>query len=108
MVDVFNPFSLIKALSLTKIDNYWDSSETAPLLPPLEISLENRLEDLGNCALMNTIIETADVSEGGAELFLYQSGYLTIKGYYDRVYLLGFPNHEVRQALYEMALPVHT
>jgi hypothetical protein len=108
MVDVFNPFSLIKALSLTKIDNYWDSSETAPLLPPLEISLENRLEDLGNCALMNTIIETADVSEGGAELFFYQSGYLTIKGYYDRVYLLGFPNHEVRQALYEMALSVHT
>ena len=108
MVDVFNPFSLIKALSLTKIDNYWDSSETAPLLPPLEISLENRLEDLGNCALMNTIIETADVSEGGAELFFYQSGYLTIKGYYDRVYLLGFPNHEVRQALYEMVLPVHT
>ena len=108
MVDVFNPFSLIKALSLTKIDNYRDSSETAALLPPLEISLENRLEDLGNCALMNTIIETADVSEGGAELFLYQSGYLTIKGYYDRVYLLGFPNHEVRQALYEMVLSVHT
>ena len=108
MVDVFNPFSLINALSLTKIDNYWDSSETAALLPPLEISLENRLEDLENCALMNTIIETADVSEGGAELFLYQSGYLTIKGYYDRVYLLGFPNHEVRQALYEMVLSVHT
>ena len=108
MTEIFKPFSLIKALSLTKIDNYWDSSETAPLLPPLEISLENRLEDLENCALINTIIETADVSEGGAELFLYQSGYLTIKGYYERVYLLGFPNHEVRQALYEMVLPVHT
>ena len=108
MTEIFKPFSLIKALSLTKIDNYWDSSETAPLLPPLEISLENRLEDLENCALMNTIIETADVSEGGAELFLYQSGYLTIKGYYERVYLLGFPNHEVRQALYEMVLSVHT
>ena len=108
MTEIFNPFSLIKALSLTKIDNYWDSSEIAALLPPLEISLENRLEDLGNCALMNTIIETADVSEGGAELFLYQSGYLTIKGYYERVYLLGFPNHEVRQALYEMVLSVHT
>ena len=108
MTEIFKPFSLIKALSLTKIDNYRDSSETAALLPPLEISLENRLEDLGNCALMNTIIETADVSEGGAELFLYLSGYLTIKGYYDRVYLLGFPNHEVRQALYEMVLSVHT
>ena len=108
MTEIFNPFSLIKALSLTKIDNYWDSSETAPLFPTLKISLENRLEDLENCALMNTIIETADVSEGGAELFLYQSGYLTIDGYHDRVYLLGFPNQEVRQALYEMVLPAHT
>ena len=105
MTEIFNPFSLIKALSLAKIDNYWDSTETAPLLPTLKISLEKRLEDLENCALMNTIIEAADVSEGGAELFFYQSGYLTIKGYYDRVYLLGFPNHEVRQALYEMVLP---
>ena len=108
MTEIFNPFSLIKALSLTKIDNYWDSSETAPLFPTLKISLENRLEDLENCALMNTIIETADVSEGGAELFLYQSGYLTIDGYHDRVYVLGFPNQEVRQALYEMVLPAHT
>lgn len=108
MTEIFNPFSLIKALSLTKIDNYWDSTETAALLPTLKINLEKRLEDLENCALMNTIIEAADVSEGGAELFLYQSGYLTIDGYHDRVYLLGFPNQEVRQALYEMVLPAHT
>ena len=107
MTEIFNPFSLIKALSLAKIDNYWDSTETAALLPTLKISLEKRLEDLENCALMNTIIETADASEGGAELFLYQSGYLTIKEHYDRVYLLGFPNQEVRQALYEKVLPAH-
>ena len=42
---------------------------------------------------------------GGPELFLYQSGYLTIKGYTNGIYLLGIPNHEVRQALYEMVLP---
>lgn len=42
---------------------------------------------------------------GGSELFLYQTGYLTIKGYQNGVYFLGFPNHEVRQALNEMVLP---
>ncbi len=42
---------------------------------------------------------------GGAELFLYQSGYLTIKDYKMGVYILGFPNHEVKQALYDMVLP---
>lgn len=30
---------------------------------------------------------------------MYQSGYLTNKAYIDGTYLLGFPNHEVRQAL---------
>lgn len=33
---------------------------------------------------------------------MFQSGYLTIKGYMNGLYFLGFPNHEVRQALYEM------
>lgn len=41
----------------------------------------------------------SDVIDGGAELFLYQSGYLTIKSYEDEVYTLGFPNEEVKRAL---------
>ncbi len=39
---------------------------------------------------------------------VYQSGYLTIKGYEDDTYLLGFPNQEVRQALYKVVLPALT
>lgn len=31
--------------------------------------------------------------------------FVTIKGYDEGVYLLGFPNNEVRQSLYEAALP---
>ena len=42
---------------------------------------------------------------GGPELFLYQSGYLTIKGYMNGTYLLGIPNFEVKQALSEIVLP---
>ena len=35
----------------------------------------------------------------------YQSGYLTIKKYDEFGYTLGFPNEEVKQALYDQVLP---
>ncbi len=105
MVDVFNPFSLVNALSDGEIKNYWASSGATSLLPKFVSDMEIRLKDFDNCALISPVIETSDVTGGGAELFLYQSGYLTIKGYMNGLYLLGIPNHEVRQALYEAVLP---
>ena len=105
MVDIFNPFSLINALADSKLRNYWASSGATSLLPKFVDDLEIRLKDFDNSALLDTIIETSDVTGGGAELFLYQSGYLTIKGYVSGTYLLGIPNSEVRQALNEIVLP---
>ena len=105
MVDVFNPFSLVNALADARIRNYWASSGATSLLPKFVSDMEIRLKDFDNCALISPVIETSDVTGGGAELFLYQSGYLTIKGYMNGLYLLGIPNHEVRQALYETVLP---
>ena len=108
MVDIFNPFSLINALADSKLRNYWASSGATSLLPKFVDDMEVRLADFDHSALLSTIIETSDVTGGGAELFLYQSGYLTIKGYQMGVYILGFPNYEVRQALYETVLPALT
>ena len=105
MVDVFNPFSLINALSDSDMKNYWASSGATSMLPKFVDDLEIRLKDLDHSALLSTIIETSDVTGGGSELFLYQSGYLTIKGYMNGTYLLGIPNFEVRQALNEIVLP---
>ena len=105
MVDIFNPFSLINALADSKLRNYWASSGATSLLPKFVDDLEIRLKDFDHSALLDTIIETSDVTGGGAELFLYQSGYLTIKGYVSGTYLLGIPNFEVRQALNEIVLP---
>ena len=105
MVDVFNPFSLINALDEKEILNYWASSGATSLLPKFVDDMEIRLKDLDHCVILSNIIRTSDVTGGGAELFLYQTGYLTIKGYSDGIYLLGIPNQEVRQALYEMVLP---
>ena len=105
MVDVFNPFSLINALADSELRNYWASSGATSLLPKFVDDMEIRLKDFDHSALLDTIIETSDVTGGGAELFLYQSGYLTIKGYINGTYLLGIPNFEVRQALNEIVLP---
>lgn len=105
MEDIYNPYSLINALSQSKLRNYWASSGATTLLPKFVNDMEIRLKDFNNCAILGSTIETSDVTGGGAELFLYQSGYLTIKGYMNGTYLLGIPNHEVRQALYEMVLP---
>ena len=105
MVDVYNPFCLINALADRELRNYWCASGATVMLPKYIENMELRLKDFENCAVLSTIIETSDVTGGGAELFMYQSGYLTIKGYDEGIYLLGFPNHEVRQALYETVLP---
>ena len=51
--------------------------------------------------ILRNTLETSDVTGGGPELFLYQSGYLTIKSCVGNVYHLGFPNEEVKQALYK-------
>ena len=108
MVDVFNPFCLINALADSDLKNYWLSSGTSPLLSKFEDDIKKRLKDFEYCPIISDTLESSDVTDGGAELFLYQSGYLTIKGYMDRIYLLGFPNSEVKKSLYETILPALT
>lgn len=108
MVDVFNPFSLINALADSDLKNYWAASGATSLLPKFVDDMEIKLKKFDPCKLIRQTIETSDVTGGGAELFLYQSGYLTIKDYQMGVYILGFPNQEVRQALYDMVLPALT
>ena len=105
MTDIYNPFSLIHSLSHKKLGNYWAMSGATTLLPKFVDNMELRLKDFEDCMIMRKTIETSDVTGGGAELFLYQSGYLTIKSVEGNVYHLGFPNEDVKQALYDCVLP---
>ena len=108
MVDIFNPFSLINALEDRKLRNYWASSGATSLLPKFVDNMEMKMEYFDHCFIEGDTLETSDVVNGGAELFLYQSGYLTIKGFDEDGYSLGFPNEEVRKALYKAVLPALT
>lgn len=108
MVDIYNPFSLINALSQSKLRSFWASSGATSLLPKFIKDAELRIPNFDHCMILRNVMETSDVTGGGAELFLYQSGYLTIKSSDEFGYTLGFPNEEVRQALYEVVLPALT
>ena len=101
-VDIFNPFSLLNALADKELKNYWAASGATSLLPKFVSDMEIQLEHFDHCYIDRDTLETSDVSDGGAELFLYQSGYLTIKDYDEGVYTLGIPNFEVRKALKEL------
>ena len=108
MVDVYNPYSLVNALKSKEIINFWASSGATSLLPKFVDNAELRMKNFEHCRIMRNTLDLSDVAGGGAELFLYQSGYLTIKDSDEFGYILGFPNEEVKQALYEMVLPALT
>lgn len=105
--DVFNPFSLTMALKNRKIDSYWFGSGTPTYL-------FEQMKHFGTNVLSLEKI-TASASEFDAPTenmhtalpLLYQSGYLTIKGYDMRLdrYELDFPNAEVRVGFMENLLP---
>ena len=99
MTDIYNPFSMVKALKSGEIKKYWFDSATPSALfsmlrqmPPLE------LEALDGIRCPVTAFDLAFDSYKAPLPALYQSGYLTIKDYMPSrdLYVLGFPNHEVR------------
>ena len=106
MADIFNPFCLINALADSKLKNYWASSGATSLLPKFVDDMEIKMKNFEDCPIDSDTLETSDVTGGGAELFLYQSGYLTIKSYTEGIYMLGIPNHEVRKALYKIVFDI--
>lgn len=108
MTDIYNPFSLINSLYQKDLRAYWATSGATSLLPKFVKDMEIRLDEFDHCYIERIVLESSDVTGGGPELFLYQSGYLTIKSSDEFGYTLGIPNEEVRQALNAMVLPALT
>ncbi len=99
--DMYNPWSLLNAMEEEKIANYWNRTG----LPTLIIESLKRIKcDLeqflcSQCSLDE--LEGLDLTNPRPLALLYQTGYLTIKGYDPEfsIYQLGIPNNEVRQGL---------
>ncbi|MBR4678875.1 MAG: ATP-binding protein [Bacteroidales bacterium] len=99
--DTYNPFGLMRALDDKEFKEYWFETGTPTFLVE---TMRNR--DMNLCELDSVECESDELSkidnfEDNPIPLLYQSGYLTIKGY-DKLfdtYTLGMPNKEVGEAL---------
>ena len=105
--DVFNPFSLVKALNARDIAPYWFGSGTPSFLLKL---LDKYHVNLSTLESQETVLSSFDQSTEemtDALPLLYQSGYLTIKKYDPmfQEYTLGIPNGEVRNGLLNSLIP---
>ena len=104
--DIYNPFSLINSLSKLELENYWFASGTPTVLTKAmaRYSLSPEEYDRGFTVqqdAFDTPTETADTPIP----VLYQSGYLTIKGFDKgavRPFRLQFPNDEVRDGMLKL------
>lgn len=99
MTDMFNPFSLLNAFDKRRLDSFWFSTGTPTYLIRL---LQHNHENLND--LTGRYYRPADFVDYKADAenplaMIYQSGYLTIKGFNRRfnTFLLDFPNKEVKE-----------
>lgn len=110
-VGLFNPFSLINALQKSKLDNYWFQTGTPTFLMELLKKSDYDLRLLMEGVEMDSTAFSEYQPEANNPIsLLYQSGYLTIKGYDARfgLYRLMFPNEEVKYGFLKFLVPFYT
>jgi hypothetical protein len=104
-IDIYNPFSLMHALEQQKLGNFWAASGATKMLSTWIPDFELQVATFDNLYISTDTLETSDVTTTNPALFLYQSGYLTIKSVEDGMYRLAIPNNEVSKAIYEVVMP---
>lgn len=106
LVDVYNPYSLVKALNARSIGDYWFQSGTPTSLIDRYIKNNWMTKDLEGAVVSMSSLESGDVLGDNLELTCYYTGYLTIKRYDPKYqeYTLGYPNAEVRNGFFNCLL----
>ena len=97
MTDIYNPFSLLNTFKSEDARDYWFASGTPSyLIRLLAHSNENIQDIIARNYEAQEFVDYRATVEAPVPM-IYQSGYLTIKGYNreDEEYKLDFPNHEV-------------
>ena len=109
-VGIYNPFSVLNTLSKLRYKDYWFETGTPTFLVELLKMHNYRLPDMTKERVSNDVINSVDSLSTNPIPVIYQSGYLTIKGYDERFkkYLLGFPNKEVEEGFLNFLLPLYT
>ena len=109
-VGIYNPFSVLNTLSRLRYKDYWFETGTPTFLVDLLKMHNYRLPDMTKERVSDDVINSVDSLSTNPIPVIYQSGYLTIKGYDERFkkYLLGFPNREVEEGFLNFLLPLYT
>jgi len=99
--DTYNPFGLMRALDEKEFKDYWFETGTPTFLVK-EMKRNNmKLSNLDRVECAENELSEIDNFANNPVPLLYQSGYLTIKGYdkFFKTYILGMPNQEIGEAL---------
>lgn len=108
--DIYNPFSIINALNSRRISDYWFKTGTPTFLVKMIKGIGAPLQNLSEIEVDADSISSVSF-DFHSSLFpiLYQSGYLTIKGYDTDMNLLrlGFPNREVEQGFFKQLMQIY-
>ena len=106
---IYNPFSLLSAFSAKDLGSYWFATGTPSFLVKLMKKADYDLQNLDREKVRASVINMIDPVAYDPVPVLYQSGYLTIKGYDPRFnkYVLGIPNREVEEGLVDYLLPCY-
>ncbi len=97
-IGVYNPFSLLNTFKRREFLEYWFETGTPSFLVEVMRRTDYDITQLSDQEADTTLLTDIDSAFLNPVPLLYQSGYLTIKGYEPdfQIYHLGFPNLEVR------------
>ena len=108
-IGIYNPFSLLNTFDKLEFGSYWFETGTPTYLVEL---LKRNHYDLESMTHAETYVDVLNCIYGDEEPLpvIFQSGYLTIKGYDKEfgLYRLGFPNREVEEGFIKFLMPYYT
>ena len=109
-VGMYNPFSVLNTLSKKAFGDYWFATGTPTLMVKLLQTTSFNLNNIVDTPVTADLLGRVDSMKENPLPVIYQSGYLTIKGYDRefREYQLGFPNQEVESGFINYLLPIYT
>lgn len=104
--NIYNPYSVLNAFRAMQFGSYWYQSGTSMYLVR-EMSRSNYdFRSLDRVSIGRESLMGTSMNENNIVALLYQSGYLTIKGYdaASDTFELGFPNKEVSSGFFNNLL----
>lgn len=107
--DIYNPFSLLNSFEEGKLNSYWFGSGTPTYLIEMMRKFSVQPTQIGPMEAEATDFDVPTETMTSLTPLLYQSGYLTIKGYDTMfgTYNLDIPNYEVEIGLMRSLIPYY-